>query len=63
MIQLVRTQDPQLLAARGAVKVAEAQRVRADTLSDPSVGWNREHLGGGIEGSESEGLTVCGSPY
>jgi cobalt-zinc-cadmium efflux system outer membrane protein len=54
VIRLAQAQDPDLLTARQAVLVAQAQRLEAGLHPNPSVGWDREHFPGGASASESE---------
>jgi len=49
VIELVKTQDPSIHAAREAVGLAEAARIEAGLYPNPSLAWEREQRGGGGE--------------
>ncbi len=45
VVRLARAQDPAARSARTAVALAEAERIEAGLYPNPSLEWEREHLG------------------
>lgn len=52
VIRLAKARDPDALAARAAVVVAESEAVRAGLYPNPSVSWEREHVSSGSNAGE-----------
>ena len=60
--RLVRSQDLDLVAARMAVGVAEAQRVSTGLYPNPTLSWSREHFPDDGALSEGEDAVVVAIP-
>lgn len=54
VIRLSQSLDADMLAARAAALVAEAEQVRAGLYPNPSLGWERESSPGRVAGREIE---------
>jgi cobalt-zinc-cadmium efflux system outer membrane protein len=58
VIRLTSARDPQLVAARARISLAQTEEIRADRYPDPSLSWNRENAGGGAPTQDSLVVTV-----
>lgn len=62
VIRLAKARDPQSLAARRGIAVAEAQRAVAALYPNPAIGYTREHFPGRGSVNESEDVLLFTLP-